>query len=58
MTMFDDLIGNPNRHVNNMLHDARWNLILIDHGRTFRAGTGVAFPFDPHRRTCGTGFKS
>jgi len=44
MTMFDDLIGNPNRHVNNMLHDARWNLILIDHGRTFRAGTELSSP--------------
>ena len=44
MTMFDDLIGNPNRHVNNMLHDARWNLILIDYGRTFRAGDGSCLP--------------
>ena len=44
MTMFDDLIGNPNRNVNNMVRDARWNLILIDHGRTFRAGTELPAP--------------
>jgi len=44
MTMFDDLIGNLNRNVNNMVRDARWNLILIDHGRTFRSGTELPSP--------------
>jgi hypothetical protein len=35
MTMFDCLIGNRDRNQENMLHDAAWNLILIDHSRAF-----------------------
>lgn len=35
MTMFDDLIGNRGRNRGNMLRDAAWNAILIDHSRAF-----------------------
>lgn len=35
MTMFDNLIGNRDRNRGNMLRDASWNLILIDHLRAF-----------------------
>ena len=35
MAMFDNLIGNGDRNRGTMLHDAAWNLILIDHARTF-----------------------
>lgn len=42
MRMFDDLIGNADRNQGNVLHDAAWNLILIDHSRTF--GVGPAWP--------------
>ena len=44
MTMFDNLIGNPDRVPGNMLRDAAWNLILIDHTRAFRPGRDL-----PHR---------
>ena len=33
--VFDDLIGNIDRNQANMLVDAEWNLILIDHSRAF-----------------------
>jgi hypothetical protein len=36
MRMFDNLTGNPVRNTGNMLHDAAWNLILLDHSRAFR----------------------
>jgi hypothetical protein len=36
--MFDNLIGNFDRSVNNTLVDVAWNLILIDHTRAFRSG--------------------
>jgi hypothetical protein len=39
MTMFDNLIGNRDRNRGNMLRDAEWHLILIDHTRAFVAGT-------------------
>lgn len=39
MTMFDNLIGNKERNRANMLRDAAWNLVLIDHSRAF--GTGA-----------------
>jgi len=39
MTMFDDLIGNRDRNRGNMLRDAAWNLILLDHSRAFGKGT-------------------
>jgi hypothetical protein len=35
MTMFDNLIGNRDRNRGNMLRDAAWNAILIDHSRSF-----------------------
>jgi hypothetical protein len=44
MKMFDDLIGNRDRNWGNMLRDAGWNLILIDHSRAFGAGTEL-----PHK---------
>lgn len=39
MTMFDDLIGNRDRNQGNILRDAGWNLILLDHSRAFGVGT-------------------
>ena len=39
MTMFDRLIGNRERNRRNMLRDATWNLILIDHSRAFGVET-------------------
>ena len=39
MTMFDNLIGNQVRNTGNMVRDAKWNLILLDHVATFRSGT-------------------
>jgi hypothetical protein len=35
MKMFDVLIGNRDRNRMNALHDAAWNLILLDHSRAF-----------------------
>ena len=35
MKMFDNLIGNPDRNMGNMLVDDDWNLYLIDHSRAF-----------------------
>jgi hypothetical protein len=35
MKMFDNLIGNPDRNMGNLLVDAEWNLFLIDHSRAF-----------------------
>ena len=42
MMMFDNLIGNRGRSRGNMLHDAAWNLILLDHSRAF--GEGIELP--------------
>jgi hypothetical protein len=39
MSAFDSLIGNSDRNLGNMLRDASWNLILIDHSRAFATGT-------------------
>ena len=44
MTMFDDLIGNRDRNRGNMLRDATWSLILLDHSRAFGAGSEL-----PHK---------
>jgi hypothetical protein len=41
MTMFDNLIGNTARNRANMLRDAAWNLVLIDHSRAFGTGTDL-----------------
>ena len=42
--MFDDLIGNRDRNRGNMLRDATWSLILLDHSRAFGAGSEL-----PHK---------
>ena len=39
MTMFDTLIGSRDRNLRNMLRDRAWNLILLDHSRSFTTGT-------------------
>jgi hypothetical protein len=39
MAMFDNLIGNRDRSPGNMIRDAEWNVILLDHSRAFGAGT-------------------
>jgi hypothetical protein len=39
MAVFDNLIGNRARNLRNMLRDAAWNLILIDHSQAFGTGT-------------------
>ena len=44
MRMFDNLIGNPDRNQGNILRDAAWNLILLDHSRAFGEGTDL-----PHK---------
>lgn len=41
MTMFDNLIGNKERNRANMLRDAAWNLVLIDHSRAFGTDTDL-----------------
>ena len=41
MAMFDNLIGNRDRTRGNMLRDAEWNLILLDHSRAFGAGSDL-----------------
>ena len=35
MKMFDNLIGNPDRNMGNLIVDDDWNLFLIDHSRAF-----------------------
>lgn len=35
---FDNLIGNEDRHMNNILITSDWRMILIDHSRSFRTG--------------------
>ncbi len=35
MKMFDNLIGNKDRNMGNLLVDDEWNLFLIDHSRAF-----------------------
>lgn len=42
MRMFDDLIGNSDRNAGNIIHDAAWDLILLDHSRAF--GVGLELP--------------
>lgn len=39
MTMFDNLIGNRDRNRGNIIRDAEWNVILLDHSRAFGAGS-------------------
>jgi hypothetical protein len=42
MAMFDNLIGNRDRNRANILRDAEWNLILLDHARAFGASAELA----------------
>lgn len=35
MTLFDMMVGNADRHLNNVMVDEQGNLVLIDHDRTF-----------------------
>jgi hypothetical protein len=42
MAMFDNLIGNGDRNRRTMLRDGAWNLILIDHARTFGVGNALS----------------
>lgn len=44
MRVFDELIGNPDRHLDNMLIDKDWKLWLIDHSRAFRWHTEILRP--------------
>jgi hypothetical protein len=46
MKMFDNLIGYHDRNTGNMLRDAAWQLILIDHSRAFRDGTDTPHKLD------------
>jgi hypothetical protein len=39
MKMFDNLIGNGDRNLGNLLVDADWNVFLIDHSRAFTENT-------------------
>jgi hypothetical protein len=39
MKMFDNLIGNNDRNLGNLLVDAEWNVFLIDHSRAFTTDT-------------------
>jgi hypothetical protein len=41
MTMYDNLIGNRDRSLGNMIRDVKWNLILLDHSRAFGAGADL-----------------
>jgi Phosphatidylinositol 3- and 4-kinase len=43
MKMFDDLIGNRDRNLANMLRDPSWNLVLIDHGQAFGSDTKLYY---------------
>jgi hypothetical protein len=43
IAMFDNLIGNRERNLGNMLRDAEWNVILLDHSRAFGAGTELPY---------------
>ncbi|HET9384663.1 MAG TPA: hypothetical protein VFO67_05920 [Gemmatimonadales bacterium] len=44
MTMFDALIGNRDRNQANVLRDGAWNLILLDHERSFGPATEISRP--------------
>jgi hypothetical protein len=35
-TLFDSLIDNADRHLNNLLVMEKWKIALIDHSRSFR----------------------
>ena len=50
MKMFDILVGNVDSNQGNMLYDADFNLVLIDHTRAFANGARLltAVPFPEH----------
>jgi hypothetical protein len=37
--VFDDLIGNTDPNLGNLLVDAEWNVFLVDHSRAFMTET-------------------
>ena len=41
MYIFDDLIGNIDRNLGNLLIDGDWKLWLIDHSRAFQQGDEI-----------------
>lgn len=47
MRMFDALIGNRDRNPANILRDAAWNMILLDHSRAFGDATELRQNSDP-----------
>ncbi len=46
MKMFDNLIGNGDRNMGNLLVDDDWNLYLIDHSRAFDISTNLPFKME------------
>jgi hypothetical protein len=44
--MFDQLIGNVDRNMGNLLIDTRWNIWMIDHSRAFRVNEDLRSPGD------------
>jgi len=42
--LFDQLIGNVDRNLGNLLIDKRWNIWMIDHSRAFRMNTTLRSP--------------
>jgi hypothetical protein len=44
MKMFDNLIGNNDRNLGNLLVDAEWTVFLIDHSRAFTTSTKLPAP--------------
>lgn len=44
MKLFDNLIYNTDRHINNLLITKDWEIILIDHSRAFRIFTQLKDP--------------
>lgn len=49
MDIFDALIFNDDRHADNVLVDAEWNLWMIDHTRAFQSATSILGPDKLHR---------
>jgi hypothetical protein len=47
MRMFDSLIGNRDRNLANILRDAAWNMILLDHSRAFGTSAELRDSLDP-----------
>lgn len=49
VTLFDNLIYNIDRHANNIYITKDWNIILIDHSRSFRSFTELRTESDLRR---------